>query len=58
MVAGQRGISSAALPIRPLILAGDDVCFVTAGRIALECARVFLERLRARVCLLYTSRCV
>ena len=49
VVAGQRGISSAALPIRPLILAGDDVCFVTAGRTALECARVFLERLRARV---------
>ena len=35
VVAGQRGISSAALPIRPLILAGDDVCFVTAGRLSL-----------------------
>lgn len=35
------------LPIRPVILAGDDVCFVTAGRIGLECARVFLEKLSA-----------
>ncbi len=33
------------LPIRPLILAGDDVCFLTAGSIGLECARLFLERL-------------
>lgn len=35
----------ATLPVRPLILAGDDVCFVTRGKIGLECARVFLERL-------------
>ena len=35
------------LPIRPIILAGDDVCFVTAGDYALECARVFLEHLTA-----------
>lgn len=33
------------LPIRPVILAGDDVCFATAGSIGLECARIFLERL-------------
>lgn len=33
------------LPLRPIILAGDDVCFVTAGSIGLECARVFLEKL-------------
>ena len=36
------------LPIRPVILAGDDVCFVTAGDLGLECARVFLEKLTAR----------
>lgn len=36
-----------ALPIRPIILAGDDVCFVTDGRLGLECARVFLEQLAA-----------
>lgn len=35
-----------ALPIRPVILAGDDVCFVTMGSIGLECARLFLENLR------------
>ena len=29
------------LPIRPLILAGDDICYVTDGRIALETARIF-----------------
>lgn len=36
------------LPIRPVILAGDDVCFVTRGKIGIECARLFLERLAAR----------
>ena len=36
------------LPIRPVILAGDDVCFVTAGSIGLECARIFLERLSGK----------
>lgn len=35
------------LPIRPVVLAGDDVCFVTSGKIGLECARVFLEKLSA-----------
>lgn len=35
------------LPIRPIILAGDDVCFVTAGSIGLECARIFIEKLTA-----------
>lgn len=35
------------LPIRPVILAGDDVCFVTSGSIGLECARMFLEHLTA-----------
>ena len=34
-----------SLPIRPVVLAGDDVCFVTAGSIGLECARIFLEKL-------------
>ena len=33
------------LPVRPIILAGDDVCFVTAGKLGLECARIFLEKL-------------
>ena len=38
---------SKVLPIRPVILAGDDVCFVTAGKLGLECARIFLEKLTA-----------
>ncbi len=33
------------LPLRPVILAGDDVCFVSAGSIGLECSRIFLEEL-------------
>ena len=37
------------LPIRPVILAGDDVCFVTQGSLGLECARVFLEALSKRI---------
>ena len=36
------------LPIRPIILAGDDVCFVTAGNIGIECARVFLNHLASK----------
>lgn len=36
------------LPIRPVIMAGDDVCFVTAGNIGLECARLFIEKLKAK----------
>lgn len=47
-VAAARLKPGSALPIRPLILAGDDVCFVTAGSIGLECARIFLERLAWR----------
>lgn len=43
-----QGIEGKKLPIRPVILAGDDVCFVTAGRIGLECARIFLEKLSAK----------
>lgn len=40
-----RNLASKVLPVRPVILAGDDVCFVTAGCIGLECARIFLEKL-------------
>ena len=41
------GYAPDRLPIRPVVLAGDDVCFVTAGNIGLECARVFLQKLSA-----------
>ena len=40
-----KDIKSGVLPIRPVILAGDDVCFVTAGNLGLECARIFLKKL-------------
>lgn len=33
------------LPLRPLILAGDDVTFITNGYIGVECARIFIEEL-------------
>ena len=33
------------LPFRPVILAGDDVCFITKGSIGLECARLFMKNL-------------
>lgn len=40
-------LDAGVLPLRKIILAGDDVCFVTAGSVGLECARVFLEKLSA-----------
>ena len=33
--------------MRPIIAAGDDICFVTAGRLGLECAAYFLRYLNA-----------
>lgn len=35
-------------PVRQIILAGDDVCFVTEGRIGLEAARIFIEQLSGK----------
>ncbi len=35
-------------PIRRIITAGDDICFVTEGRIGIECARIFIEKLCAK----------
>lgn len=32
-------------PVRRVITAGDDICFVAEGRIGIECARVFIEAL-------------
>lgn len=34
------------LPIRPLILAGDDVCFVCDGRLGIELSRIYLEKIK------------
>lgn len=33
------------LPIRPIILAGDDVCFICNAQIALECVNAFITKL-------------
>lgn len=35
-------------PIRRIITAGDDICFVAEGRIGVECARIFIEKLIAK----------
>ena len=42
--AGNTGI----LPVRPVILAGDDVCFVARGCLGLECAERFMKHLPQR----------
>lgn len=47
LIHSMEGLKKPTLPIRPVILAGDDVCFVTAGKIGLECAQVYLEHLTA-----------
>jgi hypothetical protein len=36
------------LPIIPLIIAGDDITFLCAAEIALECIRVFLNKLETK----------
>ena len=41
-------LKSGELPLNPIILAGDDVCFVTRGKFGLELAAIFLEKLAAR----------
>lgn len=34
-----------AFPVRRLVTAGDDICFVSEGRIGVECAATFLQEL-------------
>lgn len=38
-------INNEILPIRKVILSGDDVCYITDARIAIECAYIFLSEL-------------
>ncbi|HHV29770.1 MAG TPA: hypothetical protein GXX73_09300 [Clostridium sp.] len=38
-------LKSSVIPIRKVVLAGDDVCYITDARIALECAYIFLREL-------------
>lgn len=35
-------------PVRRIITAGDDICFVAEGRIGLECAAAFINKLGSR----------
>jgi len=35
-------LKESVMPIREVVLAGDDVCYITDARIALECAYIFL----------------
>lgn len=36
-------------PVRRVITAGDDICFVTEGRIGIECAVIFMKKLAAKI---------
>jgi hypothetical protein len=38
-------LTDGIIPIRKIILAGDDVCYLTDARVALECSRIFIEEL-------------
>lgn len=33
-------------PVKPVVAAGDDICFVTAGKLGIECAAFFLRALQ------------
>ncbi|MBQ8639965.1 MAG: hypothetical protein IJ468_12435 [Lachnospiraceae bacterium] len=45
----QMSLLEYAFPVRRVITAGDDICFITEGRIGLECAVLFLKKLAERV---------
>lgn len=45
----RKGWPSRKLPLRKLIGAGDDVCFITAGRLGLQAAASFLTHLQGKV---------
>lgn len=38
-------LESGNFPVRRIITAGDDICFVTEGRIGIECANIFIKKL-------------
>ena len=37
------------LPLRRIISAGDDVCFITSGKLGMECAACFMELLSGKI---------
>ncbi|WP_455542949.1 Cas10/Cmr2 second palm domain-containing protein [Intestinibacter sp.] len=42
---GLKGKNKKIMPVRPIILAGDDVCFICNAKIALECVNLFISSL-------------
>ena len=41
-------IKDTLVPLRKVVLAGDDVCYITDARIALDCAYIFLQELETK----------
>lgn len=41
-------LTAGNFPVRRIITAGDDICFVAEGRIGLECAAAFIKQLGGR----------
>ncbi|MCR5624651.1 MAG: hypothetical protein K6G11_05340 [Lachnospiraceae bacterium] len=46
---GKLKLKDKNFPIRRIITAGDDICFVTEGRIGIECSRIFIEELCEKI---------
>lgn len=42
---GKLELQGKDFPVRRVITAGDDICYVTEGRIGIESARIFIEKL-------------
>ncbi len=51
-------INEGKIPIIPIIIAGDDITFVTNGKIGIECARVFIEYLNKKEIKIYKDNTV
>ena len=49
-------IDEGKFPLIPIILGGDDITFVCNGRIGLECARIFLEKLNSLDVAMYKDK--
>lgn len=49
-------IDEGLFPIIPIIVAGDDITYVTNGKIGIETARIFLERLIEKQILVYGDK--
>lgn len=44
----ETNISERIFPLRPLILAGDDITYIANGKIGVESARIFIEKLNKK----------